>query len=51
MTKDDLETHVQKNEHVQKMQEQMENESAVELQKKEVSDVVAVPVRPTHRIK
>lgn len=47
VTKDDLEAHVQKSIHVQKMQEQMESEpSAAENQKKEIPDMVAVSVRP-----
>lgn len=35
VTKDDLDAHLQKNTHVQRMQEQLECESTVEGQKKE----------------
>lgn len=47
MTKDDVEAHVQKNAHVQRMHEQMESESAAENHKKEIPNVVAVTVKPT----
>lgn len=51
VTKDDLEAHVQKSTHVQKMQELMESEpTAAENQKKEILDMVAVSVRPTNHI-
>lgn len=44
VTKDDIEVHVQKSAHVQKMHEQMENESIVESQRKEIPETVAVAV-------
>lgn len=41
VTKDDLEAHVQKNTHVQKMQELKENGAAPENQRKYVADMVS----------
>lgn len=40
VTKDDLEAHVQKNTHVQKMQALMGNGAAAENQKKDIPDTV-----------
>lgn len=51
VTKDDLEAHVQKNSHVQKMQELKENGTAAENQKKDNPDVVANTVMKIASIK